>query len=239
MHYSEGDSIGSILGLVVQNHEAYREEYWAAEEQDRRFLLLVDAVAGSLFTASQDLLAKPLIFEGKPFDWEAVEQIASMGLFAPQIREKIEIEIAHELTGEMYEMAGRCFDLAKLVLHTRPNATVMRFLQRLARCYVAGFLPECVMLCRAVMENAVTEAFSRKSLPLPQDEDGRSTMRQKLDAAVKFKLLTTGRRKDAELVWTRGNKAVHHDPLATKDVYGTIEITFGILQELYGDRREK
>jgi hypothetical protein len=58
-------------------------------------------------------------------------------------------------------------------------------------------------------------------------------MRARLNAAERFGLLTAERRRDAETVWLRGNIAVHDDPEATPDAFGTIVMTTGVLKELY------
>jgi hypothetical protein len=89
------------------------------------------------------------------------------------------------------------------------------------------------MLCRAVTENAVLEKYARKKLPLPATPEGKSNMRSRLDAAVRFGLISESRAEDAWLIWKRGNKAAHEDPEATRDVLGTIKTTMSVLQDLY------
>lgn len=118
-------------------------------------------------------------------------------------------------------MANRCLELARLVIAAQPHESVMRFLRRLSRCYIAGFLPECAMLCRAVVENALTEKFDRKGLPLPATPEGRSSMRSRLDAAVRFRLLSAEAADNLWIVWKRGSKAAHEDPEATQNVLDT------------------
>lgn len=56
---------------------------------------------------------------------------------------------------------------------------------------------------------------------------------KRVGSGVRFNLMSPGKRSDAWMIWTRGNVAVHHDAEATKDVYGTIEMTVGVLKELY------
>src|SRR5690606_20473403 len=104
----------------------------------------------------------------------------------------------------------------------------------LSRCYIAGFLPECVMLCRAVVENAFVQKFADKELPLPATESGETPMRVRIEAARRFKFLSPARANDAWIVWKRGSKAAHEDPGATTDVLDTIRMTMGVLSELYG-----
>lgn len=232
MFYDDRGTLGGLLGLVVENYESERAEYWGEDAQGKLLLGFVDSVARTLLDSSRDMVAKPLELEGLEFHWRQVEHLASEVLL-PQIQERLEIEVAYEVTDGLSGSADRTMKLARLVLRERPNATVTRFLQRLSRCFIVGFLPECVMLCRGVLENAISDAFDRKSVPLPADSSGHSTMRKKLDAAVLLKIMTPAARADADMVWARGNTAVHHDPEATRDVYGTIEKTLRVLKELY------
>jgi hypothetical protein len=105
----------------------------------------------------------------------------------------------------------------------------------LTRCYVAGFNPECVILCRGVLENAITELFALNKREIPTGNDGRdASMRQKLETAEELGLITSAARKAASVVWLRGNTAVHKDVEATKDVLGTILLTVTVLSEIYG-----
>jgi hypothetical protein len=109
---------------------------------------------------------------------------------------------------------------------------VRRYLARLGRCYIAGFLPESVILCRAVLENAVNEAFDRRG-------GSGGAVPHKMSLKVKhcerMGWLTSHGRSEAMNVWVRGNTAVHNDPEATRDVLGTIVLTMGVLGQLYED----
>jgi hypothetical protein len=109
----------------------------------------------------------------------------------------------------------------------------MRFLRRLSRCYIAGFLPECVMLCRGVVENALVEKFNRKNIPLPATSQGQSSMRSRIEAARRFNWLSDRASEHAWLIWKRGSKAAHEDPEATQNVLETIQFSMEILSELY------
>jgi hypothetical protein len=148
--------------------------------------------------------------------------------------EAIQLAIAEELFGDLEAKAARCRDLARQVLVDPPDPHVMQYVRRLTRCYIAGFLPECVILCRAVLENAVRDLYSRKGLALPADESGSSTMGAKLRFALERGWLSPVAVRHARNVWARGNKAVHHDIAATTDVGGTIRLTLEVLVEIYG-----
>lgn len=151
------------------------------------------------------------------------------------VLEPIELALVGKTCMEVREQARRCLELAQVVVETRPAEPVRRYLRRLSRCYVAGFEPEVVVICRAVFENALKDAFNRKRLPLPQDEKGRSTMSVRIRAAVRFGLLPEELERDAVAVWKRGSKAAHEDPKVTKDILGTLRMTMSLVSALNSD----
>jgi hypothetical protein len=236
MWYEEGDSLN--LDLFVQNFEDERESYWSDDEQGKDYLRLVDRIAKTLLRGSTDLVQPPQDFgDAETFSWDQAQWLADLDPVSGRVLERIEIDVAWEYSVDTRGMALRCLELARLVIAAQPNESVMRFLRRLSRCYIAGFLPECVMLCRAVAENALIEKFDRKSLPLPATPQGQSSMRSRLDAAVRFNLLSQRAADDLWVVWKRGSKAAHEDPEATQDVLGTIHLSMaGVIFESCGWR---
>ena len=232
MFYEEGDSLN--LDLFVQNFEYNRERYWSDDEQGQAYIASVDRIARMLLRGTAELVQPPQDFaDPEAFTWDQAQWLADIDPISARVLERVEIDVAWEYSVDTRGMAKRCLELARLVIAARPNESVMRFLRRLSRCYIAGFLPECVMLCRAVVENALVEKFDRKGLPLPSTPEGRSSMRSRLDAAVRFRLLSARAADDLWIVWKRGSKAAHEDPGATQDVLDTIRISMAVLKELY------
>lgn len=232
MFYKEGDSLN--LDLFVQNFEDDRERYWSDDEEGQAYISSIDRIAKMLLRGSADLVQPPQDFtSSEALTWDQVQWLANIDPIHARVLERVEIDVAWEYSVDTRGMANRCLELARLVITARPNESVMRFLRRLSRCYIAGFLPECVMLCRAVVENALVEKFDRKGLPLPATPEGRSSMRSRLDAAVQFRLLSVSAADDLWIVWKRGSKAAHEDPEATHDVLETIRISVAVLKELY------
>jgi hypothetical protein len=228
LFYDEGSRLD--LDLIVQNYEEDRERYWSDDEEGARYIALVDGIARFLLGGTAGLV-QPRSDPAKPeaFTWEQARFLAELDPVSERVYERIEIDVAWAFSVETRAMAQRCLELAREVIAAEPNEAVLRYLRRLSRCYIAGFHPECVILCRAAVENALNEAFDRK----PGTKAGRSSMAARLDSAVSLRLLTQVRREDAWLVWTRGNKAVHEDPEATRDILATIRLTLGVLKELY------
>jgi len=77
------------------------------------------------------------------------------------------------------------------------------------------------------MESALDERFARSGKPKPE------TMKLKLDQAEHNRWLNGRTRRDAEVVWTRGNTPVHKDPDVVKDSLDTIRRTMRVLDRLY------
>jgi hypothetical protein len=135
-----------------------------------------------------------------------------------------------ELGPGVVKRALKLIDVA-VGIDTGPPAA--KFLNRVSRCYMFGFMPEAVVMCRAVMENEVKETFSRRKLTQPATERGRSEMRSMLKALVLYGVLDEEHRKLAWQVWERGSKAAHLDPGQVKDALETIRYTVAVLNKLH------
>lgn len=220
MFYKNGSSLD--LDLIIQNYEDERRRDWDRDEQSRAFLALIDQLARTLLRGSQELVEPAATKPVHPFSWEQVRFLTEQESISIPVLERLEIDVAWELCTETRAMAYRCLDLAKIVVTAQPNATVLGFLRRLSRCYIAGFLPECVMLCRSVLENAVKECIGTKH-----------PMRNRIATARQRGMLSSQASEAAMLIWKRGNAAVHEDPEATYDVIEIIVLTSKVLTELY------
>jgi hypothetical protein len=232
MWYDEGNSLN--LDLFVTAFEEDRSRYWGDSEGGKTYLAMVDGVAKMLLRGSSDLIQPSGQTSGPvEFTWDQLQWLAKTDPVSAQILERVEIDVAWAYSVDTRGMALRCLELSRLVVAAQPNEAVMRFLRRLSRCYIAGFSAECVMLCRAVIENALSEKFTRSNLPFPATETGQSSMRLRVDAAVRFQLLSRTAADQYWVVWKRGSKAVHEDPEATKDVLGTVQLAMRVLEDLY------
>lgn len=233
MWYDDEGTLGGLLELVIQNYEHDRSTYWSEEGVHRNIFELVDAVAASLRSASDELYSQSVQISGIDFSWPQVRYLAAHPDLISHAIDKLEIELAYESVAELRKMAIRCFELTQDVLTERPGEPVRRFLRRLGRAYTAGLVAESVILCRAVLENSLVERFDRASIPLPATPEGRSSMRTRIDAARTLNFLSDEAARSAITIWQRGNTAVHNDPDATSDALGTIRLTLLVLKELY------
>jgi hypothetical protein len=232
--YEEGADLDSMIGAAIERFEDERRAHW--EDVDAYFewmdeLARMIVMASDAFVGPDETTPLTRIYS----DPDLPEFLANQQKFLERnlALERLQIIAARRFSTNTAQIADRYLQLTREVLLTKPGPTVIKYLHRISRCYLVGFDTECVVLCRAVIENGVKDAFARKGIPLPEDESGRSPMRTRLDAAQRFLGLSSEKKKDADWIWKRGNKAVHDDPDATTDVIGTIRMTIGVLQELY------
>lgn len=148
--------------------------------------------------------------------------------------ERFMIGISWEAVGKIEEGALRIFQLYRLVLRFAPSISTQMFLSRLGRCYIWGFYPECIILCRAVIDTAfrdtITDEICEKHLG--KTKNYQFKMLDRIQAALKEGIINEDIKKLTDIVRERGNKAVHYQPDITKDVWGTICDTVAVLERI-------
>lgn len=233
MWYDGETSLPALLELVIQNYEIDRKSFWSDDAQEARLLELMERIAETLTTASDELQGSSLKLGDVDIDWHQLRFLASLPAFQAHLLDQLEIGAAYKLAAQTPEVARRCWELTSEVLFQRPGDRALKYIRRLSRCYVAGFLPECVILSRALVESALIERFEKANVPLPANSDGPAPMRTRVEAARRFRWLSDKGAANAMMVWQRGSTAVHHDPEVTRDVLGTVRAAVQVLQELY------
>lgn len=152
--------------------------------------------------------------------------------------ERLCIKLAWDGVGSIRDGALRIMKLWELLLDIQPGEGTLSFLQRVGRCFVWGFDPECIILCRAVLDTAFRDAVSddvcMTVYPNRKQEDRDFVLANRIVAAYKSNLIDKPTKIMAFAIKTRGDKAVHYDPLATKDVAATIRDTLIVLRRLDG-----
>jgi hypothetical protein len=215
----------NLLQGAIDTYEHERKETWHQDDRGKEYLALFDGIAKWMLRSSQDLVARPV---ASGLNWGSAIRLLGVPELRTPIKERVQIDVAWQFATGTDEMAERCLELAQLVLASPPADPVLRYLTRLSRCYIAGFLPECVMLCRAVFENGIKDAFSRAGGPSPE------SMRKRIDQARERGWLTDEGRLEADAIWARGNKAVHQDPFLVQEVSETIAMMLRVLGQLSG-----
>jgi hypothetical protein len=208
----------------------------ASEDRDKEVVNFVNQLAKWLLQGADNLVWP----EDKP--WPNVEPRVALLLarheaITSDIHDRIQVDAAWKFSIYTQEMADRCLELADLVLETKPNESVLKFLRRLSRAYIAGLVSESIILCRAVLENAVVERFERSGIPLPATPEGKSTMTSRLATALSFGWLSDDAWAAAKEIWIRGNTAVHKDPDVATQALDTVKKTMLVLSQLYPKKR--
>jgi hypothetical protein len=262
--YEDGDDLEEYIDSAIAAFEDERNRYFAKQEiayqQDRGTLGSQPTSAEMASLLDPDIPSTD-VFTGRPlaihlwtqrlvstllpaihdltspytdFPWEHFLAIANHEELRDHVKHELQLRIAYDLYSDLGEKAARCLELAQRVVARRPSTRVLRYIKHLTRSYTAGFLPECVVLCRGVVENAVRDQFREHDVSIPPTSKGQSEMKAMLAYSEQEGWLSKKEANDAWIVWKRGNKAVHEDPSATKDVLGTIELTVTVLTALYG-----
>jgi hypothetical protein len=224
-------SLASQLAVLATGVAAQQSRHFrtALGGSNRELQSAVLAAATAVLTGGSDLVSPNL---------EDVPAFIRKAILDPKRRRgrfdvQLELEIARRFAIRTDRMAQRCLDLARLALKASPGETVRRFLGRIGRSYMAGLFPESVIMCRAVLEQAVLEKFQREGKPPPQPPRGKSEVGARLARAEELGWITRKQRREAWDIHIRGSKAVHQDPELTTDVLGTIAATVAILDALY------
>jgi hypothetical protein len=144
--------------------------------------------------------------------------------------ERFCIDLAWQSADKMTEGANRIFNLYRLVLSSPPSRPTLDYLLRLSRCYIWGFDPECVILCRSIMDTAFRKIMSDK---LGEENQFDYDLKNRIDVAVEKGFIDGKTGRLAHSVRIRGNKAIHYQPDATKDVWNTIRDTISVLEVLF------
>jgi hypothetical protein len=229
MHY--GIALDVHIESAIDSWRTDRDRAWTKDPDAAKVLELTGNVADIVLRTSKELVVPGGFEARKAWDW--IRSVIETTSLSEQVVEDLQISLARELIPDTEAMAHRCIDITREVLFREPNESVRRFVARLTRCFVAGYLPECVMLCRAVLENAVTELSTALKLKAIPNKDGFIGMSSRLDALLQAGRLDDKSRQQAQIVWKRGNTAVHKDPLAVSEVTETVDMTMRILGDLY------
>jgi hypothetical protein len=220
--------LDGFIDSAISEFERELETMWDDPKQGATINAFAGRVAELMLDSSERLLV-----EVDPGFWRRLPELLAQKDLQEDVMLALQLALARKYLPGTDEMAGRCVELTRLVIQAEPSEAVRRFLGRVARCYIAGFTNECIVVCRAVLENALTDRFERSQVPMPGTDAGKSPMRVRLDAAKMFKWISPKATVDAWTIWVRGNRAVHDDPQLVNESLDTIRLTMNVLGELY------
>ncbi|MGH9342964.1 MAG: hypothetical protein ACRD19_04290 [Terriglobia bacterium] len=165
-----------------------------------------------------------------------------------QIEEQLDAYFTREVLGKLSRIVRRISALDSLDIHGIPNERTRYYFEEAHRCYLYGFPVACAVLCRAIIESALSEAIqnhpsrrSRKSGEKVHAERGLDHLFRFIEQARELRLLTDDGRACADDVRRAGNWAIDPEDFERfKRRYGTDRIgealanTRNVLRELYG-----
>jgi hypothetical protein len=223
----ELDLDGLLDSTITQFERAARDRYEMAEDGQfawRFSARIVELMEPSVADMSNATYAE--MWRSIP---EALEKIG--------LREDVQFALQARLARKLADSQGmseRFFELAKLIASAQPPEHVTRFLRRVSRCYILGLSPECLVMCRASLENAVNAKYAMHRTSYPADSSGRQTMKLRLESAAQRNWLDAGLATRAfQVVWGRGNKAAHADPDAVGNALEAITATMEAIGQLH------
>ncbi|MBW8001019.1 MAG: DUF4145 domain-containing protein [Planctomycetes bacterium] len=237
----------ALLETMIGNYESDREsdgegktQYDQAERFAKSVLKIseqlieiepIDDDLGILkYEANNPQFFTPVFTADSPLDEESPLKL---------VWERFSIDLAWESVEKMTKGARRIFDLYKLVLDAHLSKPTRQFLARLSRCYIWGFEPECVMLCRSVLDTAFRENILDDICERHcREKHVDFTLSNRIYAAFKEGLIDRNTRTLAQRIKRDGDNAVHYQPDITKDVFGTICDTLTVIEQLQKKRRK-
>lgn len=160
--------------------------------------------------------------------------------------ERLCIDDAWTSVSSIPERAKRTLALETLVRdllgRDAPPVPCRRYLSLVSRCFVFGFDSECIVMCRSAMEVAlrdiVTEQHCRRAGRNRDDPTLDDLIFAAFSPANSLLAGMPDLYSAAQEVKERGNKAVHGDPDAVRDVFGTIRSALRIIDALVTQSRK-
>jgi hypothetical protein len=144
------------------------------------------------------------------------------------------MELATDAIDRIRSGSGRMLQLSQLIVDANPPELTLNYMRRVSACFIWGFDPECIILCRSALDTAfrdkVSDEICEQVFGAAEERDFGLLARIK--AAHTRGMISDGARDTAWRVKDRGDKAVHYDPDATKDVLGTVRDTVKVLKSL-------
>lgn len=225
------------IDWMLDRYLADRDQEWSDDPTLEELATLLGNVTQSFTSASADGAydsARSITWQGQSeLPWPRLSRLPDGETFQRQLRESTEVELVAGLVDELPEASARALELTERVLRRRPGQPVTTFLGRVGRCYIAGLLPECLLLCRTAMESAAARAVQTAG---PEPEAGgpapASTL-ERLDALRDAGILSEESLHLARAVWSRGEDALHGESGDNKEVLEAIFRTSEVLVELH------
>ena len=261
MMYEPGQSLANELDTFLQSYwNAYRD-YWQlqgsndASEKEIRSAEQLDRLGEAFRASLRSLRAEPELLAAMS---SILEKRANAGsysqhdavtvakLFAAggMVNDCIRINLAFETVGELLHSAeARTATLLDLITVRDLSPRALAYLDRATRLFLWGLDPECVIMCRSVLEAAL-EAALGDVLELDQPPPSLENLirlageHQLLDGYETAKIRRGWRARHGTPLWQAerlrwaGNQVVHNIPDLATQHRDSIESAEGAIREL-------
>jgi len=224
--------LDDVFRVALEEWADNRSQYWKdrAPPGSESILDVIDDLAITAWTGVEKMVQPGDVSElAAELTSEGFSKL-SAALRLPEIEllalERLELSLADRYCIWPRSMAERALELVDMVMQQEATEPVAKYLRRLSRAYILGLDAEVVILCRAILENAVREWFRRRGHAPPEE------MGQRLRFLQLCRVLTPEDCRHARDVWQRGNVAVHQDPDVTSEVLETVKLTLGLVAKL-------
>ncbi len=217
----------SIAEAIFRFSDEAKKRYADPEEGE---------IAWTLAARLADLLQQDVesfTTDNDNISWREMRSVIDSRGLGEDLDAALQAHLAFSLVPSFDDVAKRCWHLADLVSPGERNDAVAKFLARVARCYLLGLVPECLVMCRGALENAIYTRYNAEHRILPRAGNGSTSIWSYLqDAERQGWLRTVSAQRLQGEVWKRGSTAAHKDPTAVGNALGAIHLTMAALRDL-------
>jgi len=182
-------------------------------------------------------LAEELIGSEPGLDYLTQDALDPGGSYHFLARTGLQVAAARRVAADLSNRLTRASDLVWFALENRPSEAVAKYCRHLGRCYVAGLEPECIILCRSVLDAVLKDLMAElPETAIAQSEVMRGkrhglpgSLHQRILVAEELGVMSRTQAEAAMTIKNRGNTAVHHDPEATGQVFETVKMAMELV----------
>jgi hypothetical protein len=138
--------------------------------------------------------------------------------------------------GEVPRVVARWKKLKTVPVALLPGQRVTAYLRQASTCYLHGLPDAAAILCRAVLQFALEEAFATRggvSLDLSK-VDRKDYLEKLVNFAQNTRILSPQLATKAHRIRKLGNDSIHQNPCGEADALVTIKETGEVLSHIYG-----
>lgn len=235
-------SLAAAFDTAVHEYETEREGFVRSElaelggEADRTFSL-IEAAAEAFIRGAGDLVSLDSVPTAREVFQKDLQSKEGARL-ADLISERVAIELGKEAVTPLKDGVKRTWLLVALSQPVEPSGRAAEFLKHVSRCYVYGFMAECVILCRSVLDAEFGAEISTDECidTLGPRRPPYFVLDDRIAVAVKRGRISPETAGCARTVQETGNRTVHRKPDNVSDAMPIIALTLHVIRELNGTR---